>query len=68
MANLQDYAKQIEGKTCKWDKTPLEPVVEYWEHAGGYNVEGFEEKQWLYTECPKCEYQWALHKLGIKNQ
>ena len=41
-----------------------EPIKHY-EHDGGWEMDGFNRKQWLYVECPNCKYQWALHKLGI---
>jgi len=63
---LEDYEKLIKGKKCKWCGTELPQKIEYYEHSGGWVVEGFDSKLWLYVVCPKCKYQWALWKLGIK--
>jgi hypothetical protein len=60
---IDDYEKMLDGKTCRWCKTPLTDGISSYEHEGGYEVEGLEGKQWLYTVCPKCEYEWALGKL-----
>ena len=69
MATFKDYAEQVRGKVCKWCKTALQPTATLsWDHPGGFHVEGYVEKQWIYTECPNCEYQWALGKLGVADQ
>lgn len=72
--NLEDYRKQIQTPTCQWCKgkdqiVPLmnEPI-EHYDHSGGWTLDGFKEKQWLYITCPKCDYQWALSKLGVKRE
>jgi len=39
--------------------------IEHYEHSGGWIVAGFEKRQWLYKTCQKCDYQWALWKLGV---
>jgi hypothetical protein len=50
--------------TCGWCQTDLSGVpIEHYDHDGGYEVPGYEKKQWLYITCPKCHYQWALWKL-----
>lgn len=50
-------------KMCRADLagTPLES----YSHDGGYEVENFAEKQWLYIVCRKCDYQNSLVKMGI---
>lgn len=65
--NLEDYAKLIEGKTCRWHKNPvaLPRKVEMYPHANGWEVDGYDEKQWLYVTCDDCDYQWSLWKLGV---
>lgn len=68
---LSHYQSELKGKICKWCKkrnenfiVPLESEpLERYDHSGGYDVDGFEEKQWLYVVCPKCDYQWSLWKL-----
>lgn len=68
---LQDYQKLLIGKDCKWCRNREKAImldgqpIQHYNHDGGYAVEGYVQKQWLYVECPKCDYQWAFHKLGI---
>jgi len=63
---LEDYQKLLEGKRCRWCGCDLsDQEVKHYPHKAGWEVEGFEEKQWLYVVCPCCNYQWALWKLGI---
>lgn len=38
-------------------------VRHYGPHEGGYHVEGFEEKRWVYVTCASCGYDVALHKI-----
>jgi len=35
-------------------------TVESYDHAGGVNVKGFKEKQWVYLTCTKCGHQWSF--------
>lgn len=69
MKPLSHYEAQLDGKKCKWCNNTVsleDEPIEHYDHPGGYEVEGFKEKQWLYVVCPTCEYQWSLRKLGIK--
>jgi hypothetical protein len=75
---LQDYQKQLEGKDCRWCRDEDEETktmvflndepLEHYEHDGGYWVDGYPTKRWIYVVCPKCKYQWSLRKLGITRQ
>jgi len=40
--------------------------LQHYNHDGGWSVEGFAEKQWVYIHCHQCGYDWALHKLLIR--
>jgi len=65
---LEDYRKQITRDECDGGcgfKGLKGLPIEHYDHDGGWPVEGFKEKQWLYVTCPKCGYQWALWKLGV---
>ncbi len=42
------------------------PIVHYWQHEGGWQTDLFNEKVWLYFECPKCHYGEKISRLGIK--
>jgi hypothetical protein len=64
--SLEDYRKQIKDDKCSCGYVGLSKLrIEHYDHDGGWPVEGFKEKQWLYVTCPKCGYQWALWKLGV---
>ena len=63
---LEDYKKYLEGQKCRWCGTSLENCeIEHYPHEDGWEVEGFEERQWLYVTCPKCGYQWSLWKFLV---
>jgi len=62
---LEEYADLVKGKICRWCRTSFRARVEHYDHAGGWEVRGFSQKQWLYIRCQKCSYQWNLGKLGI---
>jgi hypothetical protein len=66
MKSLKDYEKMVKGKTCKWCGHDLSGVsVDYYDHDGGWEVEGFDNKLWLSVHCHGCDYDWSLWKLGV---
>jgi hypothetical protein len=60
---------------CRWCSAELcGPVIGH-PHDGGWTVPGLpcphphsDGKWWLYIVCPKCDYQWALWKLGVSRE
>jgi hypothetical protein len=62
---LKEYGSLIKGKICRWCRARLNGWISHYDHCGGWKVTGFPQKQWLYTTCPRCKYQWNLGKLGI---
>jgi len=62
---LTEYAALVSGKCCRWCGAQLKGQVQHYDHSGGWEVSGFQQRQWLYTTCPRCQYQWNLGKLGI---
>lgn len=62
----EEIKQQIRPKKCWCGYTELhkQPVNGY-PHEGGYDIEGEDERLWLYITCPKCDYDWALWKLGV---
>lgn len=67
---LSDYEKLLEGKTCRFHIHPpkIPAKIKSYDHDGGYTVEGFEKKQWLYVTCKSCGYDWSVWKLGIPRE
>lgn len=60
------YSESIRGAKCRFCGATLNHRnVEYYDHDGGYEVEGFTQKQWLYVTCHKCGHQWSLVHLGV---
>lgn len=74
--NLAFYQEQLKGRVCKdclmkasFRMVPLEnEPIEHYDHSDGWPLEGHEELQWLYVECPQCKYQWSLRKLGVPRE
>lgn len=63
---FDEYRRRLKTTTCRWcGGLLLNQQIEYYEHSGGWRVEGHVAKQWLYIECPGCKYQWSLAKLGV---
>jgi len=63
---LEDFSKLIITDRCSCGFKGLSKLpIEHYDHSGGWKVDGFLKRQWLYVTCPKCEYQWALWKLGV---
>jgi len=65
MMTREDYAKMVEGVTCRWCGYALPTEIQNYNHGGGWELEGYTRRQWLYVECRRCDYQWSLAKLGI---
>ena len=43
------------------------PNIMGYEHSGG-SKDSFGKRWWMYVHCPKCEYDWALHKIDKRVQ
>jgi len=65
--SLERLAALIAEKrpTCGYCDTVLRgcDLRHYGPHPGGYHVEGFDERRWVYVTCHGCGYDWALSKL-----
>jgi len=61
--------KRTQSPDCPTCGTELDfHRLKYYDHSDGQCVDGFPQRQWLYVECPGCEYQWAINKLAKKNE
>jgi len=75
---LQQFREKLKGHDCRWCRNVQDGVthtvplhnesIQHYNHDGGYVADGFQERQWLYVECPSCGYQWSLVKLGVKDE
>ncbi len=65
---LYDYYCKLSrlGPKCRWCNVYMSRAeIRHYDHPGGYPVDGMVENQWLYIECPNCQYEWSFKKLGI---
>lgn len=62
---MKEYLEMVKGKRCLFCGEPLPDKILHYDHDGGWDVLGFDKRQWLFIECDKCHYQWALWKLGV---
>jgi len=66
MTSIIQYQEELIGKYCIYCGCDLSTRgVRSYNHSGGYEVEGYEEKQWLSVICG-CQYEWSFVKLGLK--
>ena len=63
---LDEYARLLDGRPCRdcGARLPASSLRHY-EHSGGWRVDGFTKREWLYAVCSSCGYQNALWKIGI---
>lgn len=68
--SLSDYQNEIQKDVCRWcNYQGLKTLqIKSYDHDGGWTVDGFDHKQWLYIVCPKCYYEWSLWKLGVSRE
>jgi len=62
---IADYKRAISGKRCGFCEHPLTGAIKRYPREDGWWVRGYHERQWLYTTCSKCNYQWSLKYLGV---
>lgn len=60
---LDEYRAMVKILNCPDCAAPLPHGLKSYDHDGGYTVVGFDKPQWLFIECIRCDYQWALWKL-----
>jgi hypothetical protein len=65
LPTLDDYRTMVTHGVCRFCGTGLPDTVLHYPHPGGWPVRGLDGLQWLYLQCVKCEYCWALWKLGV---
>ena len=68
MKSLGDYEAEIEIHKCMLCGSPLDTRSEnmkMFPNPGGWCVNGYDVKQWIYIVCDRCGYQWSLQKLGV---
>jgi hypothetical protein len=63
--NIKDYERMVQGKSCRWCEYVLPSEVRHYNHMGGWQVVGFQQRQWLSVRCDRCSYDWSLEKLGV---
>lgn len=53
---------------CGFEGLHSEPIQGYSNHPGGWDITGSGPYWWLFVVCPKCDYAWALWKLGVARE
>jgi hypothetical protein len=64
---LDDYSELCTKHLCKWCGCCLPDTIlgTDYPHPGGWPVRDLPGTYWLYKRCVRCEYEWALWKLGV---
>ena len=63
---LEDYSREIVGKQCHCGYVyTANDKVERYNHAGGWIVEGYPGRQWLWVTCPRCKFDMSLWKIDV---
>ena len=62
---LREIGEQVEalGGRCLCGYLFKADDIRCYPHPGGVEVDGFEERQWVYFHCPRCSYDMALWKI-----
>lgn len=58
---LSFYQSKVMYRECSCGGTLL--PLDHFMHDGGYSVQGYKHRQWIYSECDKCHNAYALWKL-----
>lgn len=67
--SLEDYRKLIKKDKCHCGFKGLKnQEIHNYVHDAGWKLRGFRRRNWLYIQCPKCSYEWALWKLGVPRE
>ena len=64
--SLKEYEEMVRGLRCRTTGCVGPLGLQNYDHEGGWQVEGFSEKQWLYTECRHCANAVSLRHWGIE--
>jgi hypothetical protein len=67
--SLPDYSLMAAQRCChgpcEGESLPLDVLLNCAPHPYGWDVDGFEERQWLAAYCPVCGYWNSFWQLGI---
>lgn len=62
---LVQYRALVGREDCPTCKKRLPQALDCYPHKDGWQVKGMVQPQWLSLHCSRCEYDWALWKLGV---
>ena len=67
MKSLKEWSLSILTPNCVNCRVrfPEPLVVDPYDHKDGWDVAGFDEKQWLSVYCHNCGYDTSLNKIGV---
>jgi hypothetical protein len=59
---LEEKAKESHdriGRSCFCGAELKAESIQFYPHDGGEEVDGMQERMWLYLVCPKCGHEWS---------
>lgn len=59
------YLALCNTSECRWCGGKISNILDAYPHSDGWEIAGYEGKQWLSRKCTKCGYDWSLNKLGV---
>jgi hypothetical protein len=65
---LIDYFNQLDNEyKCSCGEFLIKHGdIEHYEHANGYRLYGYKNRQWIFIVCPKCKISTSFKRLEIK--
>ena len=64
---FRDQITKDECRICGYKGLKDLPIVGYPNHPGGWDIND-SSYWWLFIQCPGCNYQWSLWKLGVARE
>ena len=61
--SIESALIQVDARCCSCNTSFSKGNIRSYDHTGGIKVKGFDNLQWVYMHCDKCDYDSALWKL-----
>ena len=65
--SLDEYRAMVHGNSCYYNECGglLADQLGHYDHFAGWFVDGFDNRQWLFTRCRKCGDEISLSHWGV---